>query len=379
MFVSDTHLPQLLEPSHYLDAAVLAAEIDRGFLPAWHLVASAEEFPADGHYVTRELLGRDLLLWRSDGAYHCFLNVCSHRFCALTCRPAGRFEERIRCQYHGWEFDATGQTRRIPDAPSFRPLEQGRLGLTTYRTATAGDLVFVSLHPDPQPLEAFLGPAHALCAERCGGEWAHAWSWNPVCEGNWKLATEITLEGYHAGETHAASLGRYPLPREEAMSHDMPDPRHCGLRVRYSENDHREIRSSVRHLRRLGREPEFVYHHHHAFPHFGIIASDGYAIAQSIHPLTPTSHMNLYRLYVYRGRPRRGFTGAAQRLHARGLAAFWAQVFAEDRAMTAAHQRGIASAERPDGGLLSRREERVVHFQRYILGLLGDRSAPAPV
>ena len=42
--------------------------------------------------------------------------------------------------------------------------------------------------------------------------------------------------------------------------------------------------------------------------------------------------------------------------------------------MTAAHQRGMAAPTHPEGGLVSRREERVVHFQRWCLEL---QEAPA--
>ncbi len=69
----------------------------------------------------------------------------------------------------------------------------------------------------------------------------------------------------------------------------------------------------------------------------------------------------------------------AARRHARGLVGFWSQVFAEDVAMTAAHQRGMASVRHPAGGLVSRREERVVHFQRYCLGLLREGTGPTVV
>ena len=373
MFVSQSHLPQLLTPADYRDEEVLRREVEHGFLPAWHLVAVLGELPADGSFLTRTLLGHELILWRRGGAVRAFLNVCPHRFCAVTSRPSGCFPERIRCQYHGWEFDDCGLTRRIPDAPSFRPMESARLGLRQYAVETVGELVFVSLAERPQPLEAWLGGAYGLCAERCGGEWEHVWSWEPESVGNWKLAMEITLEGYHATETHAATLGRFPLPREEAMRHDLPRADRCGLEVAYAEDDHPDIRSSCRQLRRLGREPEFIYHHLHAFPHFGIIASDAYAVAQSIYPVTPTTHVNRYRMFVYRGRAQ-GLAALARRRHSRNLVGFWSRVFAEDAAMTAAHQRGMAAPTQPEGGLVSRREERVVHFQRWCQSL---REAPA--
>jgi choline monooxygenase len=377
MFISDSHQPTRLTPRHYLDRNVTEREVERGFMPGWHLVGVSGEFPVDGDFRTISILGRDIILWRRGDRFVCFLNVCSHRFCALTAAVKGRFRERLRCQYHGWEYDESGQTRKIPDAPAFKPLQQGRLGLVEYPVATVGDLVFVSFHPAPEPIESFLGEAHSICAERCGGDWEHVWSWEPTCDGNWKLAMEITLEGYHTVAAHEGTLGRFPLPREEAMTHLFQDDSHTGLTVGFSDRDHPQISRTSRLIRRLGRTPEYVYHHQHAFPHFGVIASDAYAIAQAIYPVGPDRHVNLYRMFVYRGR-RPSWRG---RLlypgHAAGLRGFWEKVFAEDRAVTSEHHRGMSSSVLPDGGLMSRREERIIHFQAYVLGISSDAVEPA--
>jgi len=52
-------------------------------------------------------------------------------------------------------------------------------------------------------------------------------------------------------------------------------------------------------------------------------------------------------------------------------------VFAEDRAVTSEHHRGMSSSVLPDGGLMSRREERIIHFQAYVLGISSDAVEPA--
>jgi hypothetical protein len=42
------------------------------------------------------------------------------------------------------------------------------------------------------------------------------------------------------------------------------------------------------------------------------------------------------------------------------------KIVAEDSSVITAVQQGLASAERPNGGLLSVREERCFHFQNYV-------------
>src|SRR5262245_9237414 len=107
MFVSDTHLPQVLPPDAYLSNEFLQLEMERLFLPGWHFLGLTSEIPKDGDYFTRELLGRPIIVWRSSGEVHAFLNVCAHRMALLTHKPCGH-AEKLKCQYHGWEYGEDG-------------------------------------------------------------------------------------------------------------------------------------------------------------------------------------------------------------------------------------------------------------------------------
>src|SRR5581483_2783043 len=112
MFVNKSHLPHLLAPELYCSAEQHAREIDQLFQPAWHCVATTADLPDHGDYLTLELFGRPLLVRNCDGEIRAFLNVCSHRHSTLTDAPRGSCDV-IRCQYHGWEYDREGDTRRI--------------------------------------------------------------------------------------------------------------------------------------------------------------------------------------------------------------------------------------------------------------------------
>lgn len=162
MFISQSHLPQLFDQAHYTDPAFAQTEVDRLFLPGWHCIGALDQFLRDGDFRTAELFGRPLISWRMDGVVRTFLNVCAHRFCVLTDKATGQFAQRIKCQYHGWEYDQSGNTYRIPDARHFRPLNRGELGLREYRTETAGQLVFVTFNDQAPSLEEFLAPELVL-------------------------------------------------------------------------------------------------------------------------------------------------------------------------------------------------------------------------
>src|ERR1700722_11125229 len=123
MFLADSHLPQILPREAYFSRQWLDREIESVFLPAWHLVGLTSELKREGDYFTCSLFGRPLIVCLLDGEFRAFLNVCAHRFALLTSKPCGN-NPTLRCQYHGWEYDSQGRTRKIPDAPNFRPLER---------------------------------------------------------------------------------------------------------------------------------------------------------------------------------------------------------------------------------------------------------------
>jgi phenylpropionate dioxygenase-like ring-hydroxylating dioxygenase large terminal subunit len=54
---------------------------------------------------------------------------------------------------------------------------------------------------------------------------------------------------------------------------------------------------------------------------------------------------------------------------------FWKRVLREDFAILPQVQAGVESARHPGPGLISRREERIVHFQRWLLDRMGSDTA----
>jgi vanillate O-demethylase monooxygenase subunit len=77
----------------------------------WHPVGYAGTFGAEPQRV--RLLGEDVVVWRDQaGAPHALRDLCIHRGTALSLgRVVG---DRIMCPYHGWQYDAGGVCRLIP-------------------------------------------------------------------------------------------------------------------------------------------------------------------------------------------------------------------------------------------------------------------------
>ncbi|KRB85358.1 hypothetical protein ASE00_00690 [Sphingomonas sp. Root710] len=79
----------------------------------WYAAAWPNEVSADGGVLTRRILDRPILMFRtSAGNPVAFLDRCPHRLVPLSAgRRAG---DGIRCGYHGMEFGADGHCVHIP-------------------------------------------------------------------------------------------------------------------------------------------------------------------------------------------------------------------------------------------------------------------------
>jgi len=370
MFVSQTHLPPLLNTSHYTDPAFHQLEVDRLFLPAWHCLAMWDQFPHDGDYHTVELFGRPLILWRTQDRIRTFLNVCSHRFCLLTNKARGRFQDRMKCQYHGWEYDCEGNTCRIPDAQSFRPLKKGELGLREYRTEQLGQLVFVTLNDEAPALEEYLGvDLVEMCQQRFSLQHRITYTWDHIAPCNWKVMIENLLESYHIESVHPKTFKRYPVP--EHCSHTFHPT------YDYYIHDYRDEPDSVApeklFCRLTGYPLDLKWRHILRYPSIAVAGAGPWYYFQQAFPITPQSCRIQSFVMHYAGPRGRWDTFLLHRVLKR--LGTWAgrQINREDAGVFPSIQRGTASPDRPHGGgLISAREERVFAFQEFVLRATGQ-------
>lgn len=358
MFIHERQLRHLLTPDQYCDSSYHDVELERLFWPAWHVAAAAAALPRPGDFVTLELLGQPLLLRNMDGAIHTFLNVCAHRHCQLTSQPCGH-SQRLRCQYHGWEYDQHGRTGRIPDAGCFRPFDRENARLKKFRTEVLGGLVWVSLEDDGPSLDEYLGSFGRQLAASFASPYRLRWTWQTEYQANWKVPIENSLESYHIPCLHAGTFGDYPA--EETCTHNLqerfttfhtPEPVKLATRIQQW------------FVRRLGAPVTATYTHHHTYPHITLVGLDVLRLVQQIEPISPRTCRHRVWLFTLRG-PRRnpfawmigGVVGWLAKLITR-------QILHEDAGIFAAVQRGLEASAHP--GVIGTREERVYAFQEYV-------------
>lgn len=293
MFLSETHLPQILSPDQYFSNEQHCLETERLFMPGWHCLGSTAELPAEGDYLTTDLLGRPVIVWRCEGEIHAYVNVCSHRFSVLTDKPSGNMP-RLKCQYHGWEYDKFGDTKRIPDAKSFKPLQRGQLGLSKLRCETIGRLIFVSLNPDPTPLQEFLGDGYSLCQTLFPETACLVLAARRNNHANWKVALENSLEGYHLEEVHSSTFGSFP--HADDCRHQLHDDSHSSLRVE-SETETKLTRLARWLSQVAGIQGDASYHQFHCYPNLVFAKFGVFSWMEAVYPISPTDSFDTWRFF----------------------------------------------------------------------------------
>ena len=118
----------------------------------WHPVAAVAQMNAEPTKEVR-LLGEDLVLYKDrSGAYGLIERYCAHRRVNLA---YGIPEENgLRCMYHGWLYDKTGQCTEQPFEETVRPESRfkDKIKLRGYPVEELGGLLFAYMGPLPAPL-----------------------------------------------------------------------------------------------------------------------------------------------------------------------------------------------------------------------------------
>src|SRR5262245_14815635 len=112
----------------------------------WMPALLAEELPANDSPPARvKLLSERLVAFRdSQGRYGLMDEFCAHRGASLW---FGRNEDSgLRCPYHGWKYDVTGQCIEIPSEPETSNFCEN-VKLRSYPLVKVGDVLWTFMGP----------------------------------------------------------------------------------------------------------------------------------------------------------------------------------------------------------------------------------------
>jgi nitrite reductase/ring-hydroxylating ferredoxin subunit len=162
----------------------------------------ASEIVADGPPVRVKVLGENLVCFKNTNHEIGLLDeFCAHRGVSLW---FGRNEEcGLRCPYHGWKYDVTGQCVELPSEGADGPMRK-RMKLKSYPCLELGGVVWTYMGPPEQKPEA------------PGIEWAHVpperrYVSKRLQESNWLQALEGGIDSSHVSFLHGAALKHDPL------------------------------------------------------------------------------------------------------------------------------------------------------------------------
>lgn len=368
MFTHQEHLRHVLRPDQYTSEEQYRAELRHVFHQAWHPLAVKSDLARPGDFLTFDLLETPILLRNFDGELRAFRNVCPHRHSKLTEKPRGN-TEKLRCQYHGWEFNKDGGTGKIPDAKAFRPWDRENSCLQKFRVEACGDVVFVNFSPDGPSLREWLGDLWGPWSEH-GGAYRYAATWEKDFPCNWKVVLENSLESYHIPLVHPKTFKEFST--EENSWHELNETWTSYRTVPPSDF---AGRSSAWIVHRLGHPVRNEYWHRVRHPHTTGNSLDVYRMIQCVFPTGPNTCRYRSHMFTLRGSRGGPFAWATFRFLRWLTVKIARQVFDEDAAIYGGVQNGMAAS--PHAGVIGTREERIYYFQEYVNRLCGgSRELP---
>ena len=174
------------------------SELRLGLRSMWYPVCRSmgvKEKPVGIHR-----LGFDIVLWRdSDGRIYAQEDRCLHRGAKLS---VGQIvNNTLRCAYHGWCYDSTGQCVTIPTSKTAEVKLAPRLHLYPYEAQERAGLVWLYFaeHPE-QPVPRLVIPEEledpGYSGFICEAEW----------QANWILILENLADPMHGPFLHGQSL-----------------------------------------------------------------------------------------------------------------------------------------------------------------------------
>lgn len=179
----------------------------------WQPVYRSSALPA-GRAVPIQILGDRFTLYRGDGGRaHLVAYTCAHRSTQLS---IGWVEDdTIRCRYHGWSYDSSGQCVEQP--AESHPFCQ-KIKIASYPVEEDLGLIFAYLGDGTSP------PFERWSELFAPAQWAQTWAVSDVFACNYFQSCENIMDDVHVNFVHAGTnldrLARKTIPRVTAQETD---------------------------------------------------------------------------------------------------------------------------------------------------------------
>ena len=249
---------------------------------------------ADGEPAKVKILGENLVAFRdTQGRVGLVAEACPHRCVSLW---LGRNEENgIRCVFHGWKFDVTGQCVEMPNEPAETDFKD-RIRVKAYPTVEQGGIIWAYMGPTgkmPAPPN-FEYTRVPVTHREVNKTWEEC-NWLQGLEGGIDSVHSSFLHRSLTGERNTGGLAGY---RATAIS----------AKLDLDLTDYGHLYAS---LRSLGEQGTYVRSYHFVMPFTQIRAAQGETMGrktQRIHghhwvPMDDENHMTWNWFYSYDENP----------------------------------------------------------------------------
>lgn len=206
-------MKERLRQLHLTSADTMMGKLLRKF---WQPVALSSALES-GKAKSIKVLGETLTLYRGEsGKAFLVAGYCPHR---LTLLANGWVDgEEIRCLYHGWQFDGTGQCTYRPAEPDTK---QPPIRIANYPTHEYAGLLFAYMGEGEAP--EFSLPRKAVFERPGDLQFARLETW--PC--NWLQQVENSMDGVHVSFVHhwgkVGSFGKVVASTIPELSYEETD------------------------------------------------------------------------------------------------------------------------------------------------------------
>jgi phenylpropionate dioxygenase-like ring-hydroxylating dioxygenase large terminal subunit len=203
-FCTDADLAYTLPARFYTNPQIFAAEEQHILAKSWICVAHGSEVAASNQYITRKLIGENIIVVRGrDNVLRAFYNVCPHRGHELL-TGSGTAKNVITCPYHAWTFKLDGQLGHARNCENVQQFDKENSSLNPVMVEEYGGFIFINLDMAAQPVETQLPGLADRLAETCPqiNQLKLAARFVTETKANWKLIVDNYMECYHCAPAH---------------------------------------------------------------------------------------------------------------------------------------------------------------------------------
>src|SRR5437764_2136356 len=184
----------------------------------WQPAALVDELKGNRPVKPVRLLGESLVIFRdAQGRYGLIERACPHRGTDLS---FGRLEAGgLRCAFHGWLFDVTGQCLETPAEPEGSRLA-ANIRQKAYPVREKSGILFAYMGPGEPPefpgFDCFVAPE------------THTFAFKGMIDCNWLQSLEVGIDPSHTSFLHRffqdenPSEGYGKLFRDKSIDSDVP-------------------------------------------------------------------------------------------------------------------------------------------------------------